>query len=448
MFRRLGLGFVAFATTAALVVIPVSPSTAAAATHPEAHLSVNTPASDATKITTTHWDSLRGLLSGHRSGLIPTFHGGLALRPFGRLPSITYTDPFGDGTAKTYDYGSWTSPVVQAGYPIDESISSWNAKTPTGTFVETTFRGRLTDGSWTKWYVMGRWASGGNFAKGDIHRTSLDGQGDANANIYTDTFSAKTGHEPVAYQTKVTLLRPRGSHSSPILDGITTMTNQLIPDYSGLTSTFTLGKQVELKVPAYAQNIHSGEYPEFGGGGEVWCSPTSTTMAQYYWGERYQVPASELADIIAPNGDPQVDHAAINTWDYTYQGSGNWPFNAAYAHRFALDTFVTRLRSLAEAEQFIKAGIPVITSLSWKLADMPEAGYSTNGHLMVIVGFTAAGDPILNDPASNSNAGVRSIYTRKNFEKVWQQSTGGVVYLYHPHHVRLPRHASDVTPNW
>ena len=109
---------------------------------------------------------------------------------------------------------------------------------------------------------------------------------------------------------------------------------------------------------------------------------------------------------------------------------------------------MTRLRSLAEVERFIKAGIPVVVSLSWDLEEMPEAGYDTDGHLMVIVGFTKDGDPILNDPAANSNDNVRSIYTRKNFEKVWQDSTGGVSYIYHPKNVKLPKNVKGSTRNW
>ena len=295
---------------------------------------------------------------------------------------------------------------------------------------------------------MGRWTSGMDYARGDIHRTSLNGQNDTDARILTDTFSSRTGREPVAFQTKVMLLRPAGAKSSPRLDAISTMTSELIPDYSGVTSTFTLGHQVELSVPAYAQNIHSGEYPEFGGGGEVWCSPTSSAMVMRSFGRQHSPGPRDLKGIVAPNGDPQVDHAAMYTWDYTYEGAGNWPFNAAYAHTFGLDSFVTRLRSLAEVERFIAAGIPVITSLSWDLEEMPEAGYDTDGHLMVVVGFTADGDPILNDPAANSNDNVRSIYTRENFEKVWQGSTGGVAYIYHPRHVRLPANLPGVTPNW
>jgi hypothetical protein len=67
---------------------------------------------------------------------------------------------------------------------------------------------------------------------------------------------------------------------------------------------------------------------------------------------------------------------------------------------------------------------------------------------MVIIGFTADGDPILNDPASNSNDAVRNVYTRRNFERVWQDSTDGIVYIYHPAGVTLPNHPAGVTRNW
>lgn len=34
------------------------------------------------------------------------------------------------------------------------------------------------------------------------------------------------------------------------------------------------------------------------------------------------------------------------TWDYEYEGSGNWPFNTAYAGSFSgIDARVTRLHS-------------------------------------------------------------------------------------------------------
>ena len=68
-----------------------------------------------------------------------------------------------------------------------------------------------------------------------------------------------------------------------------------------------------------------------------------------------------------PDGhaDPWVDHAARTTYDAAYDGTGNWPFNTAYAAPLAGDAFVTRLRSLREAERFIAAGIPLVASISF-----------------------------------------------------------------------------------
>ncbi|MGO1975045.1 MAG: C39 family peptidase [Propionibacteriaceae bacterium] len=434
-----GIGILA---ASAALVLPMGVATATPS-------STEQTAPDPNSIQVDRWDEIREFRRGTLDGLKPGRGRSLTIHPRAQ-EQRTYTDPFGDGTAKTYDTGTWTSPVVELDFEGDEAIASWNAQTPTGTFVETKLRGRKADGTWTKWYVMGRWASGDDFEAGDIHRTSVEGQNDDDAAIWTDTLAVRSGHELDAYQAQATLYRPEGERKvSPRLDGMTVLTNEYIPTQDAPeTSEPTLGRHVELDVPPYAQNIHKGEYPEYGGGGQVWCSPTSTTMVQYYWGEKYQVAASELADIEAPNGDPQVAYAAINTWDYTYEGAGNWPFNAAYAHTFGLDSFVTRLRSLAEAERFVEAGIPVIISLAWELEEMPEAGYGSNGHLMVLVGFTEDGDPILNDPATNRNDDVRNVYTRENFEKVWQKANDGVVYIYHPSNVDLPKNVEDVTPNW
>src|SRR5256886_9727826 len=49
-----------------------------------------------------------------------------------------------------------------------------------------------------------------------------------------------------------------------------------------------------------------------------------------------------------------------------------------------LSGHITRLHSLAELEQYIKAGIPVVTSQSFRADELDGAGYGTSGHLMVI----------------------------------------------------------------
>src|SRR3954464_6380401 len=121
------------------------------------------------------------------------------------------------------------------------------------------------------------------------------------------------------------------------------------------------------------------------------------------WGAGPSVAETAWVD---PPDIAQVDFTARNVFDYTYDGAGNWPFNAAYAAtRPRMRAFVTRLRSLTEAEEFIASGIPLVTSVSFKKGERDGAGYGTNGHLMVVAGFTESGDVVCNDPASHLIAG-------------------------------------------
>jgi hypothetical protein len=202
----------------------------------------------------------------------------------------------------------------------------------------------------------------------------------------------------------------------------------------------------ELAVPPFSQELHRGHYPQWDNGGEAWCSPTSTSMVLGYWGSG---PSAADTAWVDPPVDPQVDYAARNVFDYPYDGAGNWPFNTAYASRFGLEGFVTRLRSLAEAESFLASGIPLVVSVSFKEGKLDGAGYSTNGHLLVIRGFTRSGDVIVNDPASHliaDDTRVRVIYDREQFENTWVPHSGGIVYVIHPAGHPLPTPPAQA--NW
>lgn len=174
----------------------------------------------------------------------------------------------------------------------------------------------------------------------------------------------------------------------------------------------------ELNVPRYSQETHKGQYPEYDNGGEAWCSPTSSQMITEFWGRKPS--AADLAWVDPAYADPQVCHAARFTFDYQYEGCGNWPFNAAYAATYKdLQGVVTRLGSLTDLETLIAAGIPAITSQSFLAAELTGAGYGTAGHLMTVIGFTADGDVIANDPNSPTNEAVRRIYRRREWENIW-----------------------------
>ncbi|WP_329599148.1 peptidase C39 family protein [Streptomyces pseudovenezuelae] len=350
-----------------------------------------------------------------------------------------YTDPH-TGTTATWEYATWTAPVHPLAVPSTEVIASWNAHTPAGTWIQIELQGTYSDGTATPWYVMGRWAAG----DGDIKRTSVDDQTDGRSTVWTDTFAIddpSTGLRLAAYRLRLTLYRKPGAKNTPTVWRLGAMGSD-VPDRFTVPAS-TPGLTRELIVPRYSQEIHKGQYPEYDNGGEAWCSPTSSQMIIEYWGGR--LTQEQLSWVDPSYADPQVCHAARYTYDYQYAGCGNWPFNAAYAATFKdLQGVVTRLGSLTDLETLIVAGIPAITSQSFLKEELTGAGYGTSGHLMTVIGFTAEGDVIANDPASPDDAAVRRVYKRREWENIWLRTkrynasgkvvsgTGGVCYLYFP----------------
>jgi len=366
--------------------------------------------------------------------------GALTLAGTG-LVSTPYTDPYanvnGDGVdgSGAYVSGSWTSPDVALSFGFDTLVSSWNATTPTGTWVQSEVQPRLDDGHWGKWYVLGRWTSG----DGDFHRTSVGGQGDADGYVAIDTWLAKD-HPAVAYRLRLTLFRRATTTATPSVTRYSAVSSSYVNQKMTFPSATTMtGTAIDLNVPKYSQEIHHGEYPQYDNGGEAWCSPTSTAMVVAYWAKKfpsrgYQPTANETAWVNPAYADPVVDYTARAVYDYHYNGAGNWPFNTAYAASRGLVADVRQLRSLAEAEPYIKAGIPLVASINFTSNKLPGADIkSTDGHLVVIVGFSGDGSQVyVNDPASPDDASVEHTYGREAFERAWVDGSGGIVYVDRP----------------
>ncbi|MET7372129.1 peptidase C39 family protein [Micromonospora arida] len=343
-----------------------------------------------------------------------------------------------DGVAER---GTWTSPPVRVGFAVAEVVPSWTADTPDGCWIEVDLRGWHDDAPSTDWYRLARWAAGDHA----VRRTSLPGQRDSAARVDTDTLIV-TGATVTGWQARVTLCRPAGSPTGPVLRSIGAVaTGPTTADqgYAGESVPSAAWGRV-LDVPRYSQRLHAGQYPQWGGGGDSWCSPTCTSMVLAYWGAE---PTPDRYAWVEPSGPrPVVVHAARHCYDHAYAGAGNWPFNTAYAGLHGVDAFVTRLRSLVEAEAFVAAGIPLIVSAAFRADEVPGLGYDTGGHLMVLVGFSADGDPVLNDPYAPDDDAVRRAVPRRGFEAVWQRGSGGVAYVLRPASVPLP--PAPTQANW
>jgi hypothetical protein len=352
-----------------------------------------------------------------------------------------FADPALDGTARDYTWTSWLSPAVSPGHPFTALVPSWNARTPDGSWLEVEARTSEDGVHWSRWWVLGRWAE----TDAEIRPASVPGQDGPDARVGVDELLARGDTTWSAFQLRVTLLRPAASIATPTvgLVGAVVCSGTVTP--TGDPGGAAHG--IELDVPAYSQQLHRGEYPEWNAGGEAWCSPTSVAMVLGTWG--LGPSPEDYAWVESDCPDPFVDHAVRHSFDHAY-GAGNWSFNTAYAGLHGAEAFVTRLRSLAEAERFVAAGIPLVASVSFDAEELPGAGYATAGHLLVVVGFDAAGDVVCHDPASHerpSNDQVRVVYPRAAFETVWMRS-GGLVYVIHPADVPLPPPAVPAEPNW
>ncbi len=376
-------------------------------------------------ITYTEWDTTRQLARGDRSGVVMD-GGRLVLgRPAGRR---TYA-------GRSYDRGSWTSPWVRH-HTFTELVASWSARTPGDSWVEVEVRGRRPAGP-TSWDVLARWTSGDTH----LERRTVSGQGDEGTSVAVDTWRAPAGL--TTYQLRVTLLRRTSTRAAPSVDVVGAMASR-VPSTASATSAPGPARGRGMRVPPYSQMIHRGHYPQWGNGGEAWCSPTSTSMVLGWYGAL--PPARSYGWVPSGHPNPFVDHAARSVYDYAYDGAGNWPFGTAYAASLAGRAFVTRLRSMREAEEFVVARIPLVISIAFRAGELDGAPISSsNGHLLVVVGFTRSGDVVVNDPAAPTNGSVRRTYDRGQLERAWLNASGGLTYV-----IRDAEHPLPAGPasNW
>jgi hypothetical protein len=289
--------------------------------------------------------------------------------------------------------------------PFTEAIVSWEASAPAGTWIEVRARARVA-GRWTRDYVMAVWSE-------SAMRQSVEEQKTEDGDVATDTLTLK--RPATALQLTVRLVSTRPG-LTPVLRGLHAIVSTHDPPPPRLDPDRRVWG-LDLGVPQRSQML----YPN---GGEVWCSPTSTSMVLDYWGIRVSVP-----------------EAAAQVYDWIYDGTGNWPFNTAYAAArggSALEAFVTRLYQIEQLERLIAVGLPVVAAISFRQDELTNAPIAwTNGHLLVVRGFDLNGDVIVNDPAAPWDDLVHLTYERQAFDRAWSRS-GRTIYLMHPVAQPLP----------
>ena len=189
------------------------------------------------------------------------------------------TDPYAAGAyyggdyynAGSYKVGEVTSPRIATDFGFTEAIASWNADTPDGTWIEAQITAEIA-GRWTKWYSLGIWADDYT----TLHRHSVRLQGDNDGFVAVDTLilNGKKAPPADAYQLKFRLFSENTATPTVRNVSLAYSTTAVAPTSLEPGSATNWG--LTLAVPECSQDMYPGE------GGEVWCSPTSTSMVLGY----------------------------------------------------------------------------------------------------------------------------------------------------------------------
>lgn len=311
--------------------------------------------------------------------------------------------------------GQAISPALKPSFAAAAFIPSWNAVTPEGCWLEIDLQ--LLDGANSSpWYRLAIWTS----RNGDIvERQSIAGQSDENATVDTDTLrcrqdwpeirlrlrlcSTQAGRSPQVHLAGLAWSDPK-----PLFDQLP---DNVRPGNPALWNRIING------VPCCSQMV----YPD---GGRVWCSPTCLSMLLGYW-QKATGPC-----------EPWVRSCVAGVYDAVYGGHGNWSFNVALAGSLGYEAQLVRCTSLADLEPWIAAAVPVVLSVSWNNSEGRILSNSpvdkSSGHLTLLVGFDAEGNPVMNEPASPDNGSVRRTYLRAELERCWLSASGAAAYLVYP----------------
>lgn len=307
------------------------------------------------------------------------------------------------------------SPVLDAGEDWDELVPSWGVASEPGMGVRFEVRAVRPE-STTKWYVMGDWSPDPSRQP----RTSTNGQRDEDGDVLTDT---------------LVLSRP----ARTLQFRLTLRTDQedRMPSLTFLSASFRNSKAAPERPaggaiagerpPAWGKVIEAPRKAQLNyENGNVICSPTSLAMLIGHWGN-----VLGRADLRL-----EVPEVVRGVMDPGWPGTGNWTFNAAFAHYLpGIRAYVARFRGIESLERWIEAGIPIAVSVSYDLLKGRGQKGRNDGHIVVLVGFTEDGDPVFNDPGRNV---VRLTYKRADFEAAWG-SSANTVYVVYPVGTPVPR---------
>ena len=261
--------------------------------------------------------------------------------------------------------GYFISDEIDMGGSFKNMLASWNTSSAGGT-VEVSVSVKLDDGSYTTWYSWGEWSA---IPETSGSKSNKDEYGSVGIDILT---LKKTCSGIVKYRIDI----KQTGDQSPIVYNITLACDKENGNLTAPAETYK-----KLDVP-YRRQM---DVPEIGGS---ICSATSLSMTMLYHGEQID----DIADI------------AWGVRDWGEEIFGNWAFNVAYAGELGYQSYIDYY-SIDAIKYAISTGHPIVSSIKVKAGQLAASGhpsYTTNGHLICIVGFEEKDGQkwlLINDPA-------------------------------------------------
>ncbi len=243
------------------------------------------------------------------------------------------------------------------------------------------------NGSWSPWLTAGYWQT---FIWSDYGATTFnDGA--------VDVDHVKLNSYYSIFQYRLVLGRVLSSAPSPLVERLSyfasdTRSTAAI-DYTQLLND----KPDEILIPT--QHFYQYDLDPVIGGSI--CSPTTVSMIL----RSYSIPVDPVA-------------FARATDDAHWGMFGVWPRVVQNAHEYGLNGAVTQYRSWNQARAVLAAGGRIGMSLGPPL-------YS--GHLVMLAGFDANGDPLVHDPARRD--GYAHHFNKNDLALSWFQK-GGIGYTF------------------
>lgn len=277
---------------------------------------------------------------------------------------------------------------------ISELIVSFNADVPSGSgLVIEVSRGRA-DASDARWLRIAEW--------GEVPASwprEMDAQG-AHIAIDEAMFDPPTTHASV----RTVRFEAGGPVAIHRLDAITTRPD---PDATIAPSP---GVRIEREVPFIPNAVPDAALRS------RLCSPTSLNM-------------------LLNAEKPGIAHASVveRVYSEAFDLYGVWPRAIQSAWEFGVPGRLARFEDWNQVRDHLERIGPIAISITAKPGEVGNMPYeSDNGHLIVLVGLTEAGDCIVIDPALRDEAEARRVYEAGDMTKVWLRRKRGTAYALWP----------------